>query len=53
MAVSDERFSIGDSYSGVIVAYADDEVKFFDVELASGASLIASAAAVLATASLL
>lgn len=53
LAVNENRIDVGDSMSGFIWLYTLDIATAFDIELASGASLVASAATVLAAASLL
>jgi len=53
MAIGDNRLDIGDTLDLVVAEEQDDEVLLQSIELASGVSLAASAAAVLACATLL
>ena len=53
LAVHDERLDIGDTLTVWLAEYENDEVMSTSLELASGVSLAASAAAVLASATLL
>ena len=53
LAVNDERLDIGDTLTVWCIDYVNDKVMSTSLELASGVSLAASAAAVLASATLL
>ena len=53
LAVNDERLDIGDTLTVWMAENYDDELMSTSLELASGVSLAASAAAVLASATLL